>query len=295
MFQEVMRHVDPSYRTTPKDMEDLFAFFDQDGDGRVDRFDHRLSMRELLTHYKHGEQALVIVDLQNDFVCGSLKVEGGVDAVRNTNSLRRKFRHVFLTRDWHPRNHCSFHDNNPGTQLFQTIKLTLPDGEVVDQVMWPTHCVQHSSGADFHPDLVTQPSDIVLDKGLNAAVDSYSGFFDNSRAINPRTGRRNGDTGLLEKLREHNVNEVYCVGLAYDYCVGFTAQDAVECGFKAYLVEDCARAVQPASKLHMRKLLIDRGVKLIHSSMAPMPRPQPNGSFTMEAVRRAVQKRLARQ
>jgi nicotinamidase-related amidase len=91
-------------------------------------------MRELLTNYKYGEQALIIVDLQNDFVCGSLKVEGGVDAVRNTNSIRRKFKHIFLTRDWHPRNHCSFHENNPGTQLFETVRLTLPDGEVVDQV-----------------------------------------------------------------------------------------------------------------------------------------------------------------
>mmetsp|Transcript_12521 Transcript_12521/g.29595 ORF Transcript_12521/g.29595 Transcript_12521/m.29595 type:complete len:398 (-) Transcript_12521:351-1544(-) len=293
MFQELLRHIDPSYRVTPQDMEDMFNFFDQDGDGRIDRVDHRQSMRELLTKYKFGEQALIIVDLQNDFVCGSLKVEGGLDAVRNTNSIRRKFKHVFLTRDWHPRNHCSFHENNPGTQLFQNINLTLPDGEVVDQVMWPTHCVQHTSGADFHPDLVTAKTDIVLDKGLNSAVDSYSGFFDNSHGINPKTGRRSGDTGLCEILRQHNVNEVYCVGLAYDYCVGFTAQDAAECGFRSYLIEDCARAVQPGSKMQMRRQLMEKGVKLIHSSMAPMPRPQPNGAFTMEAVRRAVQSRSA--
>mmetsp|Transcript_51912 Transcript_51912/g.105698 ORF Transcript_51912/g.105698 Transcript_51912/m.105698 type:complete len:385 (+) Transcript_51912:163-1317(+) len=284
MFQEVMNYIDSAYQPSSEDFEDLFAYFDRDRDGRIDRVDHRLSMRELLTKYRFGEQALIIVDLQNDFVCGTLKVEGGLDAVRNTNSIRKRFKHVFCTRDWHPKNHCSFHENNPNTNLFDTIKMRLPDGEIVNQVMWPTHCVQHSSGAEFHPELVRKPDDVVVDKGLNVAVDSYSGFFDNGSG-------RNGDTGMLELLHQHNVNEVYVVGLAYDFCVGFTAKDAVDCGFKSYLVEDCARAVQPATKRDMRQSLIDKGVKLIHSSMAPLSRPCPNGTYTMQAVRRATMQR----
>ena len=198
--------------------------------------------------------ALVIVDVQNDFCTGgSLCVPENEQIFEIINKLREdaRFSHVFLTRDWHPTNHCSFHENNPGSELFKPI--TLPDTGM-EQVMWPTHCVQDSQGAQFHKDLIRKESDIVVNKGMLDRVDSYSGF-----------GSHPEKTTLESLLREREINTIYCVGLAYDYCVGSTAVDGAKLGFKTYLLTDATRSVAQPSHEAMDKRLQEAGVIQVKS------------------------------
>lgn len=162
-----------------------------------------------------NKSALIIVDVQNDF-CegGSLAINDASSIVPLINKLRQNplFSMIILTRDWHPENHGSFVENNPGQKVFTLFKL--PDTGV-DQMMWPKHCVQGTKGAEFHPDLTVLSTDTIVNKGTLERVDSYSGF-----------GSHPEVTELEKILRENHIQTVYCVGLAYDYCVGSTALDA---------------------------------------------------------------------
>lgn len=197
-----------------------------------------------------GKKALIIVDVQNDFCDGgSLAVSGSLDIMAPVNKLRDSayFDHVIYTRDWHPANHCSFHANNPGSELFKPIVL---EDTGVTQVMWPTHCVEGSEGAKFHKDLKVTDQDIIFSKGKNDRIDSYSGF-----------GTAPEDTGLKAKLAELGVKEVVCVGLAFDYCVGSTAFDAAKNGFDSTVVMDCTRSVAEESAKVMDAKLQEAGVK----------------------------------
>lgn len=199
--------------------------------------------------------ALVLVDIQNDFCPGgALAVPQGDDVVRVANRLARSFDVVVATQDWHPADHGSFAANHPGHEPYQVIDL---DG--LEQVLWPVHCVQGSSGADFHPDLATGRVTRVFQKGTDPAVDSYSGFFDN--------GRR-ASTGLADWLRDQGVSGVYVLGLATDFCVRFTALDAVDQGFDAYLVEDGCRGVglRPGDVDAAVRAMADAGVRVVTSS-----------------------------
>ncbi len=175
-------------------------------------------------------KALILVDIQNDFCPGgALAVEQGDQVVPVANALARRFDLVVATQDWHPRDHGSFAANHPGTEPGQVIDLG-----GLDQVLWPVHCVQATDGAAFHAELDTGRVTEVFRKGTDPAVDSYSGFYDN--------GHRKA-TGLADYLRGKGVDTVYVLGLATDYCVKFTALDAVSEGFQTYLVEDGCRAV----------------------------------------------------
>lgn len=174
--------------------------------------------------------ALILVDIQNDFCPGgALEVRDGDQVVDTANRLASAFDLVVATQDWHPRDHGSFAANHDGREPYQVIDL-----HGLSQVLWPVHCVQGSPGAAFHPRLATDEIDRVFQKGTDATVDSYSGFFDN--------GRRKA-TGLGDFLRERKVDAVYVLGLATDYCVKFTAIDACSEGFATYLVEDGCRGV----------------------------------------------------
>ena len=175
-------------------------------------------------------KALIIVDLQNDFVeGGALAVEGGRDLVRLTNKLQPHFDLVVATQDWHPQDHGSHAPNHPGRNAGEVINLAgLP------QVLWPAHCVQKTHGANFIAGLEQDRWAAVFQKGTDAEIDSYSGFFDNG-------GIR--ATGLGRFLKDREVTEVYIVGLATDYCVKFTALDAVKLGFKTTLIADACRGV----------------------------------------------------
>ncbi len=176
-----------------------------------------------------AKRALILVDIQNDFMPdGALPVPGGYDVVPVANKVQNGFELVVATQDWHPADHGSFAANHDGTEPGQVIDL---DG--LDQILWPIHCVQESDGAKFVDGLNTEGVR-VFQKGTALNIDSYSGFFDN--------GHRQA-TGLGEFLKNQDVEQVYVCGVATDYCVKFTALDAVELGFETFLIEDACRGV----------------------------------------------------
>jgi len=175
-------------------------------------------------------KALLVIDVQNDFCPGGhLAVERGDEVVPVINQLLNCFQISILTQDWHPQNHTSLVSNHPGAEPFSMINL-----DYGPQVLWPDHCVQGSDGAAFHPDLVTDGADLILRKGYNSNIDSYSAFFENDRKT---------PTGLLGYLREREIEEVVLAGLATDFCVRFSAVDAAKLGFRVKLVEDACRAI----------------------------------------------------
>ncbi len=174
--------------------------------------------------------ALVIVDVQNDFCPGgALAVPEGDRVVGAINRVQAHFDLVVATQDWHPADHGSFAANHEGKQPGDVVELG-----GLEQTLWPVHCVQHTPGAAFHPELDQARIAQVFQKGTDPAIDSYSGFFDN--------GRRKS-TGLDDYLKEWAVTEVYIAGLATDYCVKFTALDAVRLGFATHLLADATRGV----------------------------------------------------
>ena len=175
--------------------------------------------------------ALIIVDLQNDFMPGGeLAVNDGDATVPVANNLARRFETVVATRDWHPANHGSFVTAHPDRSVGD---LTMLGG--LEQVVWPVHCVQDTPGSAFHQDLDLTQIDEVFYKGTDPDIDSYSGFFDN--------GHRRG-TGLEEYLRTKGADRLYILGLATDYCVKYTALDARRLGFETIVVEDGCRGVE---------------------------------------------------
>ncbi|MBS3734879.1 MAG: bifunctional nicotinamidase/pyrazinamidase [Phycisphaerae bacterium] len=175
--------------------------------------------------------ALILVDLQNDFMPGgALAVPGGDEVVPVANALTEQFELVVATGDWHPPDHVSFAENHPGHDVGETIQV-----EGVDQHLWPVHCVADTQGAALHPDLNTDAIDKILHKGDDAKLDSYSVFFDNAHV------RR---TGLAGFLRGRSVEAVYLAGLATNVCVKASALDARRLGFETYVVADGCRGIE---------------------------------------------------
>jgi nicotinamidase/pyrazinamidase len=190
-----------------------------------------------MTYEIGAGDALVIVDPQNDFCPGgALAVAGGNEIMAPVAALARRFRAagglVVITQDWHPRDHKSFASSHQGGSPFGTAQM--PYGE---QVLWPDHCVQGTAGADFHPDLApaVEAAHLIVRKGYNAEVDSYSAFFENDRTT---------ATGLGGWLREKGVRRCFFVGLAYDFCVAYSALDAAQRhGIEAIVLKDLTRAI----------------------------------------------------
>ena len=174
--------------------------------------------------------ALIVIDMQNDFCPGgALAVADGDVIVSGINALMAEFAAVVLTQDWHPAAHSSFAANHPGTQPFSLTQM--PYGP---QVLWPTHCVQGSDGAAFHPQLDLNRADLVLRKGFRRDIDSYSAFFENDR----RT-----QTGLDGYLRDRGVSRLVLTGLATDFCVAYSALDAARLGYDVTVRLDLCRAI----------------------------------------------------
>lgn len=175
-------------------------------------------------------KALLIVDMQNDFVPGgALAVKDGDEIVPLINRLQKCFDIVVATQDWHPADHGSFAVNHEGKQIGDFITLAGSP-----QILWPAHCIQNSEGAEFHPFLNNSNWKAIFQKGTNPEVDSYSGFYDNNRK---------GDTGLSAYLKEAGVQKLYVCGLALDYCVKFTVLDGIAEGFQVFLLADATKAV----------------------------------------------------
>jgi nicotinamidase/pyrazinamidase len=176
------------------------------------------------------DSVLVAVDMQNDFCPGgALAVPRGDEVVSIINRLAARVHNVVLTQDWHPRGHSSFASSHPGRKPFETVKA--PYGT---QVLWPDHCVQETPGAAFHPALHIPHAGLVIRKGMHGAIDSYSTFYENDR----RT-----PTGLVGYLRERGLRRVFLAGLAFDFCVRYSAEDAQREGFDVFVVEDACRGI----------------------------------------------------
>jgi len=195
-----------------------------------------------------SQSCLIVIDVQNDFCPGgALAVAGGDDIIAPVNRLIADHAHVVLTQDWHPADHSSFASRHPGKAAFSSVEM-----DYGSQTLWPDHCVQGSAGAEFHPALDRTRAELILRKGFRAAIDSYSAFFENDRKT---------PTGLAGYLRERDISSVTLAGLATDYCVGFSALDAVRLGFSTRIVLDACRAIDLEGSLDvMLKRMREQGV-----------------------------------
>lgn len=195
-------------------------------------------------------EALIIVDVQNDFCSrGALAVPEGEKVIAPLNRLKGRFPLTVATQDWHPRGHYSFastHGKNPGESIETSSGL---------QILWPDHCVQGSAGAEFHPDLDLSPVNMIVRKGMNPLVDSYSAFYDNDHATS---------TGLTGFLKGLGVSRLFLGGLATDYCVFFSALDSLAEGFEVTVLTDAVRGVDiPAGNIEKSlQIMTDRGIRL---------------------------------
>ena len=204
-----------------------------------------------------GSAALIVIDVQNDFCPGgALAVPEGDEIVPVINRLAAHIPHLVLTQDWHPPGHRSFASSHPGKAPFATIRLAY--GE---QLLWPDHCVQGTKGADFHPALSAERAELVIRKGFRPDIDSYSAFYENDRTT---------PTGLAGYLRERGLAKLYLCGLATDFCVLYSALDAVQAGFEVIVVGDACRAIDREGSLaKARKALADAGVAWQPSPAGP--------------------------
>jgi nicotinamidase/pyrazinamidase len=173
---------------------------------------------------------LIVTDVQNDFCTGgTLAVPDGDAVIPVIHRVAPLFEHIILTQDWHSPQHMSFARAHPGKRPFEDIEAGYGT-----QTLWPDHCVQGTRGAEFHPDLDLPQAELILRKGFHPEIDSYSAFFENDRKT---------ATGLCGYLRERGMRRVFLVGLAYDYCVGYSALDAQRHGFEAIVIRDACRAI----------------------------------------------------
>ena len=195
--------------------------------------------------------ALLVIDVQNDFCPGgALQVAGGNEIIPGINQEMTKYDYIILTQDWHPKGHSSFATSHDGGKPLDVIEM--PYG---DQVLWPDHCVQGSHGAEFHSELNTARANAVIRKGSNSLIDSYSAFFENDRKT---------PTGLHGYFRSLEIEKINLVGLATDFCVNYSAQDAAKLGYKVSVFEKMCRSIDINGSLALaRTEMRECGVELI--------------------------------
>ncbi|MCU4395727.1 bifunctional nicotinamidase/pyrazinamidase [Acinetobacter junii] len=200
------------------------------------------------------QSVLIVVDVQNGFTPGgNLAVANADEIIPKINQLAQKFEHIVLTQDWHPVQHISFADNHPNKKPFETIEL-----DYGRQVLWPKHCVQGTRDAEFHPHLNIPTAQLIIRKGCHQNIDSYSAFMEADRKT---------PTGLNGYLREHQINTVFIVGIATDFCVAWTAIDAAELGFDTYVIEDACKAIDLNGSLQQAwQDMSQKGVHRIEAS-----------------------------
>jgi nicotinamidase/pyrazinamidase len=196
-----------------------------------------------------NKDALIVVDVQNDFCTdGALEVPGGEKIIAAINRIAAKFHNVILTQDWHPEDHVSFASNHPQKRPYDTIELSYGP-----QVLWPDHCIQGSVGAEFHGALQIDHASLVLRKGIHRNIDSYSAFYENDHKT---------PTGLAGYLRERGWQTLFFAGLAFDFCVRYSAEDARRAGFDAVVIEEACRGID-----------IDGSVAATHHSLKSLGIP----------------------
>jgi nicotinamidase/pyrazinamidase len=200
------------------------------------------------------QDVLIVTDIQNDFCPGgALAVRDGDAVVPLVNNIMENFYRVVATQDWHPKHQVSFASNHPGKKPYDVIKL----GNV-EQVLWPDHCVAGTPGADFHPGLQTEKFHLVVRKGVNPAVDSYSTFLENDKKLK---------TGLDGYLKSMGAERVFLVGLATDYCVFYSAMDSRGFGFDTYVIIDACRGIDvPEHNIeHSIQAMKEKGIHVVSS------------------------------
>lgn len=198
-------------------------------------------------------KALLLIDIQNDFLPGgALAVPNGDKIIPIINKLQSNFDLIVATQDWHPQNHKSFASNHEGKSTFDRIML-----QGLEQVLWPDHCVQGTSGADFSTDLNMNKVEAIFRKGMNPEIDSYSGFYDNGKLKS---------TGLADYLKGKNITEVYLTGLAGDYCVYFSGMDALSERFKTYLIEEATYPIDKENFSKNKEIFLKTGGKIVSST-----------------------------
>ncbi len=198
---------------------------------------------------------LIIVDIQNDFCPGgALPVKNGNEIIPLVNKLSYQFNHVIATQDWHSFNQISFASNYEGKNAYDTVEI---DG--IKQTLWPNHCVQGTTGADFHHNLILDNIDLILRKGTHDNIDSYSAFLENDKKT---------ITGLHGYLKALDIKKVYLCGLATDYCVFYSALDAIKLGFETYVILDACRGINiPENNIENSiKTMKKQNIKIINSS-----------------------------
>jgi nicotinamidase/pyrazinamidase len=197
-------------------------------------------------------KTLLIIDVQNDFIPGgSLPVPEGDQVVSLINRLQKEFDLVIATQDWHPVGHASFASSHAGNKEFDVVKIN-----GLDQVLWPDHCVQGSTGAEFHPQLETLRIESIFRKGTDPEIDSYSGFYDNAHLKS---------TGLTGYLKGKGVKELYVVGLAGEFCVYFSVLDALAEGFSVTLIEDATKPLDRNAFETAKIDILRKGGKILSS------------------------------
>lgn len=202
-----------------------------------------------------GGDVLVAIDIQNDFCPGgNLAVPHGDAVIAPVNRLATRFPDVVLTQDWHPPGHQSFASHHPGRRPFDTVTVAYGP-----QVLWPDHCVQGTPGARFHPALAVPHAGLIVRKGFRPAIDSYSALYENDRTT---------PTGLVGYLRERGLTRLFLVGLAFDFCVRYSAEDAHRVGFEVVVVDDCCRGIDVGGSVAATRMaLAERGISCIGSDV----------------------------
>jgi nicotinamidase/pyrazinamidase len=200
-----------------------------------------------------SSDVLIVLDVQNDFCPGgALAVAGGDESIPIIHRVAARFEHIVLTQDWHTPDHASFASAHVGKKPYEQIELSYGA-----QTLWPDHCVQGTSGAEFHPELKLTRAELIVRKGFHRTIDSYSAFFENDHTT---------ATGLGGYLRERGLSRVFLAGLAYDFCVGYSALDARRLGFEAVVLKDACRAIDlNGSAAAMERVFAEAGVEVMNS------------------------------
>lgn len=273
-----------SYSIEDQYLKEMFDVFDRDQNGFIDQEEFAFCWNSWITTVFKPVSAFLIVDVQNDFISGSLSInkcpakQNGADIIEPINQLLKNvhFDAVFYSLDWHPNNHISFIDNVNQRPVHHTSSVAAENAHIFDtitfaaspqpieQKLWPKHCVQNSWGAELHNNLKIVDGAIKIYKGTNPDVDSYSAFWDNNKI---------GETTLREQLERRNITDIYLCGLAYDVCVGATAADALALGYRTILVNDCSRGVDSEAIEKTKAMVVaNHGVVVDSNEVAAMVR-----------------------
>ncbi|XP_077983755.1 uncharacterized protein LOC144438550 [Glandiceps talaboti] len=267
------------YRLSEEQVKELIQLLDDDNDGKINLAEFNMCWKYWFRQVLSPVSALLVIDIQNDFIDGSLALKNcpagqdGGEVIPLINKLIEEidFDVIAYTRDWHPANHISFFENLKLRELAPSSPIKAEDAKmldtvhfagdpVIEQTLWPTHCVPDTWGAEFHKDLKVVDNAIDILKGTNPDIDSYSAFWDNMKL---------SQTTLAKELQQRKVTDVYMCGLAYDFCLGSSSVDAAQHGFRTVVIEDTVRGVDVNGIGKMRKRMKDAGCVFVNSKDVP--------------------------